>query len=468
MTARPPQQATIRVAVVGHTNTGKTSLLRTLTRDPEFGEVSDRPATTRDVDLGYLTVEGDPIMALHDTPGLEDPMAFLDSLEDAHQRGQDWVETLRVVLNQETGGRFGQEVLALEEVMGADLALYVIDARERVLGKYRDELEILSRCAVPILPVLNFLADPEAKVEEWRAQLARLNLHVAASFDTVVLDLGNERQLYEKIQALVHGHEAALAGLLDQVHLRRDRIRAGAAESIAELLIDAAAHRVVAKTDDEAAKARAQERLEDSLRRRETKCLSTMLSLHSFREGDLIAQSLPVENGHWGMDLFNAEALKQFGVTTTSAAAVGAMTGLAVDVVVGGLTLGAAAATGAAVGAVVGAAREKGRDLVALVSGESELRASDETLALLAHRQVFLQQKLEIRGHAAQMPIDPLAPNDETLSDPHFDLKELFALLRKVQAHGEWSTLNEVSGKNLDPARRKIQRLLSDLIQASF
>ncbi|WP_200870248.1 GTPase, partial [Pseudomonas aeruginosa] len=38
------------LAVVGHTNTGKTSLLRTLTRDRGFGEVSHRPSTTRHVE----------------------------------------------------------------------------------------------------------------------------------------------------------------------------------------------------------------------------------------------------------------------------------------------------------------------------------------------------------------------------------------------------------------------------------
>ncbi|WP_241130446.1 GTPase, partial [Achromobacter xylosoxidans] len=36
----------INVAVVGHTNTGKTSLLRTLTRDTSFGDVADQPGTT--------------------------------------------------------------------------------------------------------------------------------------------------------------------------------------------------------------------------------------------------------------------------------------------------------------------------------------------------------------------------------------------------------------------------------------
>ena len=35
----------LKLAVVGHTNVGKTSLLRTLTRDVGFGEVSHRPST---------------------------------------------------------------------------------------------------------------------------------------------------------------------------------------------------------------------------------------------------------------------------------------------------------------------------------------------------------------------------------------------------------------------------------------
>ena len=37
----------LRIAIVGHTNAGKTSLLRTLTRQVDFGKVSDRPGTTR-------------------------------------------------------------------------------------------------------------------------------------------------------------------------------------------------------------------------------------------------------------------------------------------------------------------------------------------------------------------------------------------------------------------------------------
>ena len=76
----------LKVAVVGHTNTGKTSLLRTLTRDVAFGEVSNRPATTRDVEAVMLMVNGEPAIELFDTPGLEDSSGLLERLDELRQR----------------------------------------------------------------------------------------------------------------------------------------------------------------------------------------------------------------------------------------------------------------------------------------------------------------------------------------------------------------------------------------------
>ena len=68
------------VAVVGHTNTGKTSLLRTLARDARFGEVDDRPGTTREVRSIDLLAEEGPVLQLFDTPGLEDAVALTEHL----------------------------------------------------------------------------------------------------------------------------------------------------------------------------------------------------------------------------------------------------------------------------------------------------------------------------------------------------------------------------------------------------
>jgi len=58
------------IAIVGHTNTGKTSLLRTLTRDRTFGEVADSAGTTRHVQAATVTLENRDALIWFDTPGL--------------------------------------------------------------------------------------------------------------------------------------------------------------------------------------------------------------------------------------------------------------------------------------------------------------------------------------------------------------------------------------------------------------
>ena len=63
----------LKLAVVGHTNVGKTSLLRTLTRDVGFGEVSHRPSTTRHVEGARLSVDGQALLELYDTPVWKTP-----------------------------------------------------------------------------------------------------------------------------------------------------------------------------------------------------------------------------------------------------------------------------------------------------------------------------------------------------------------------------------------------------------
>jgi GTP-binding protein Era len=60
----------LHFAVVGHTNAGKTSLLRTLTRRVDFGQVSDRPGTTRHAEIVDLRLDGRVVARFIDTPGL--------------------------------------------------------------------------------------------------------------------------------------------------------------------------------------------------------------------------------------------------------------------------------------------------------------------------------------------------------------------------------------------------------------
>lgn len=196
----------IKLAVVGHTNVGKTSLLRTLTGDVSFGEVSHRPSTTRHVEGARLSVDGQALVDLYDTPGLEDAIALLDYLERLDRPGERLdgpARLARFLEGSEARQRFEQEAKVMRQLLGSDAGLYVIDAREPVLAKYRDELAVLASCGKPLLPVLNFVSAQQHREPEWREALSRLGLHASVRFDSVAPPEDGGRRLYESLALLL-------------------------------------------------------------------------------------------------------------------------------------------------------------------------------------------------------------------------------------------------------------------------
>src|SRR5690606_8626569 len=156
--------------------TGKTSLLRTLTRDPDFGEVSDSPVTTRHVEAVRLLADGAAGLELFDTPGMEDGMALLDyleRLEEADEKLHGPAGIQRFLDSPEGLRRFEQEARVLRKLLGCDAGLYVVDVGDPVLDKHRDELAVLASCGHPLLPVLKFTRIPGRRIEEWRSALSR-------------------------------------------------------------------------------------------------------------------------------------------------------------------------------------------------------------------------------------------------------------------------------------------------------
>ncbi|SEQ04378.1 small GTP-binding protein domain-containing protein [Ectothiorhodospira magna] len=428
----------LQVAVVGHTNTGKTSLLRTLSRDTEFGEVRDAPATTRHVEGTQLLVDGTPLVALYDTPGLEDAPSIMDWLEEnsgGRHLGTDDLE--QFLQSPDAAGRFDQESKVLRQLRAAHVGLYVIDAREPVLGKYRDELAVLGLCARPLLPVLNFVAGPHNRAEEWREALSRLGLHAVITFDSVVYDLQGELRLHEKLRSLLDPWRETLDRLMQAREREAHWLRQAAMDTVADMLIDVAACVMVVAGSDREETRRATDILQDRVREREQACVDALLNLFRFRPRDYLGERLPLEDGQWGLDLFTPEALRHHGLRTGEGAAVGGAVGMAVDVMALGTTLGAGTATGAAAGALLGNTLNLGRRLIQRARGRRELRVNTSTLRLLALRQRQLVEALMHRGHGAEQALQLDHPADET-----WRKGALPGPIRKARLHPEWSRLN--------------------------
>ncbi len=450
----------LKLAVVGHTNVGKTSLLRTLTRDVDFGEVSHRPSTTRHVEGARLSVDGEALLELYDTPGLEDAIALrdhLDALAPAAARPDGPERLARFLAGPEASGRFEQEAKVLRQLLVSDAGLYVIDAREPVLAKYRDELAVLADCGRPLLPVLNFVAAPGHREDDWRAALARLGLHALVAFDSVAPPADGERRLYQSLALLLERARPQLERLIADHQAQRGARRTAGARLIAELLVDAAACRRLVDGDPASLSA-AVERLRGELRGREQRCVEALLALYAFRRGDAAAGELPLQDGRWGDDLFHPETLKQLGVKVGGGMAAGAAAGAGIDLLVGGLTLGAAAALGALAGGTWQTLRNYGERLKGRLTGQRELSVDDAVLRLLALRQRQLLTALEGRGHAAQQPIRVDTPQQQAWREG-----KLPEVLQRARAHPEWSTLNAGARPQQAERQEEIRRLAAQL-----
>ncbi|MFA0920699.1 GTP-binding protein, HSR1-related protein [Pseudomonas coronafaciens pv. garcae] len=452
----------IRLAVVGHTNVGKTSLLRTLTGDVSFGEVSHRPSTTRHVEGARLSVDGQAMVELYDTPGLEDAIALLDYLERLDRPGErlDGPARLgRFLEGSEARQRFEQEAKVLRQLLDSDAGLYVIDAREPVLAKYRDELAVLASCGKPLLPVLNFVNAAQHREPEWREALSRLGLHALVRFDSVAPPEDGGRRLYESLALLLESARPRLERLIDDQEKQRVAKRHSAARLIAEMLIDCAAcRRSVETTPDQ--EQQAVEALRKAVRLREQNCVEALLKLHAFRKDDVSASDLPLMDGRWGDDLFNPETLKLMGVRVGGGVAAGAAAGAGVDLMVGGVTLGAAALVGAIAGGALLTARSYGGRLLGKFKGRRELTVDDAVLRLLALRQRHLLLALGVRGHAAMHSIELTTPQDKT-----WRKGKIPEPLSRARAHPQWSTLNPHPKPNQGERQEVIDELASVVLQ---
>lgn len=450
----------LKLAVVGHTNVGKTSLLRTLTRDIGFGEVSHRPSTTRHVEGARLSVDGEALLELYDTPGLEDAIALLDYLERLERPGERLdgpARTARFLDGSEARGRFEQEAKVLRQLLASDAGLYVIDAREPVLAKYKDELAVLAGCGKPLLPVLNFVAQPGHRDEEWRQALARLGLHALVRFDSVAPPVDGERRLYESLALLLEQARPKLQRLIEDHEAQAAARLAGGQRLIAELLVDVAACRRSVAAQPELERGAIRE-LHDAVRGREQRCVEALLRLYAFRRDDAAASDLPLLDGRWGDDLFNPETLKQLGVKIGGGMAAGAAAGAGVDLMVGGITLGAAALLGAIAGGGAQTARHYGNRLLGKLRGQRELTVDDAVLRLLALRQRQLLAALASRGHAATEAIRLAAPQDQSWREG-----KLPEALVRCRAHPQWSSLNPGARLAEDERRQVLDQLQADL-----
>lgn len=401
------------ISVIGPTNEGKTSVLRTLTGDANFGEVNSLTGTTARAEIQKVFYRGQiEILRLIDTPGFQMSGEILGRLEsDGDERPFSSENILRII--PELDADFRHDRRAWTEVAESDIILYIANVTgspEQSLT--RDTLTLLSEIARPVVVVFNSVAAEESGAGNfepiWREELRRRGLFLAQDYDAHRRRFTDEYGLFEKIIALLPDElqrKAIRAELFERLRYERDRIERSR-RVVAELLLDAALmsetseNVPVENTREETA--RLSERLSDRLSRREHEAHLELLSIWGYGAGILDRKQLSMEdevseNSH----VFGHQLTKQSLGVAKYGVTIGALVGLGLDVALAGLSLGTGTAVGTAVGAAVGAALggaynfaydQKDKKLTA--------RVGRPILPMLLARSVFLTRKLQERGKA--------------------------------------------------------------------
>lgn len=440
----------LNLAIIGHANVGKTSLLRTLTHDSQFGTISDKPGTTRHVEAITFSLASQQKIIFYDTPGVEDSIALYDYITRLNHINpqRDGIDKLNIFLaSPEAEHRFEQEAKVIRQLLKSDAAIYVIDVREPILDKYHDELAVLSYSDRPILAILNYTATLSPYENEWKTLLARIGIHAVVRFDAVFPSIDGELRLYQSLLLLLEPAKDILTlwqATIDEQRIARNN---SAKLLIADALIDVTAYSERVKNDiPNMAK-----EMQDNVRKREQQTINDLLSLYQFSIEQEYSQSMPIIQGRFASDLFNKESLKLMGAYLSKGVVSGASIGIGIDIAVGGVTLGSAALIGAAIGGIAQTAKHYGSRIKNKLLGYSKITIDDAVICFLSLRLLTLKQSLNQRGHANEDPI-LLAKLDESL----WQKSKLPKALRLVRVHPNWSKLNHYKLKQQDQQRQEV------------
>jgi len=365
--------STIQLALISHTNNGKTTLARTL-MGVDVGEVRDAAHVTIASESHTLlaTPQGDQLR-LWDTPGFGDSVRLLKRLG---QSGNPIGWFLREVLDRYRDRPFWLSQQALRAARdAADVVLYLVNSSEdpRDAGYVPAEMRILEWLGKPVVVLLNQTGRPRPQAEE-QAEQARWRDHLRqypVVRDVLALDAFarcwvHERVFYEALGRLLAAEqlpgyarlfaawEAGNAARYDQaLRLLADQLAAAArdsepVEAESKSMLKSALKVVgIGKSEELQRQEKAMARLVDRLNRTTAAMTRELLILHKLDPAEAATINARVR------DHFLLRApVDQAQAGLLGAIISGAATGLSADLMAGGLTLGGGALVGGVVGAL--------------------------------------------------------------------------------------------------------------------
>lgn len=361
----------IELSLVSHTNVGKTTLARTLL-GRDIGEVRDAPHVTA-VSEPHAMIRSPQghVLTLWDTPGFGDSIRLARRLR---QRSNPIGWFLAEIWDRwrDKASWSAQQVLKTVRDQ-SDVVLYLVNASENPADAayVLAEMEILSWIGKPVLVLLNQMGEPRPRDIEavetnlWRDHVSRYGfVRQVLSLDAFARCWVQEFSLLDAVASALPGaRQTAFQSIQEAWKARRLDAYRASTEAIARYLAALARDRqrvadggipsTVRKVgraigigeDGEATpEAHAMKALEERAAKALRELTDRLIDIHELkgRAAEQVLQRLAAD---WSVD----EPVNEGAAGTAGAILGGALSGLAADLMAGGLTLGAGALAGAVV-----------------------------------------------------------------------------------------------------------------------
>lgn len=342
-------------AVVGHPNKGKSSIVSTLARDDSVA-IGPVPGTTIRCRRYPMTVDGQELYVLVDTPGFQRPRKALAAMDGDGKTAADRPGAVRAFL--EGGGDrslFASEIELLTPVMEGAGILYVVDGSVPFSREYEAEMEILRWTGQPRMALINPIGASDY-TEEWRKALDQY-FSIVRVFDALMADFSKQIELLRAFGQLREEWRGPLDRAVDILLGDQGRRRSEAARVVAETIAEMLRFRVEEKLptgiDPDTRRDGLEKKFREGLKGMEERCRKRVEALYDHNRISRVEKDIELLGTE---GLFSRETWSIFGLRKSQLMGLGALGGGAVggwiDASLGGSSLLLGAIAGAGIGAV--------------------------------------------------------------------------------------------------------------------
>ncbi len=343
-----------RIAIVGHPNKGKSSLVSTMAEDDSV-HISPISGTTLENREYPMQVDGETLYSLIDTPGFQRTRETLEWLKLANTDTASRKQTIRQFIDTHRNNpHFSAETQLLSPIIEGAGILYVVDGSRPFGVEYEAEMEILRWTGQASMALINMISETGDYSDEWRSILEQY-FKIVRIFNPLTAPFERKIALLQGFSHLNDAWHQPLERAASVLKMQRQRQRNSSAQLLAELLesmltlkLTQRLSRDQADSEIEASKTTLNEQFKQKLVALEQDYRRTIERLYQHHQ-------LSIQNeAHKALDLdlFSDRSWTVFGLDQTqlltTSVAGGAIAGGVIDLAVGGSSLFLGAGIGAA------------------------------------------------------------------------------------------------------------------------